>query len=602
MSRYSPYNTGGAGGSGGLRPCKFFLLGQCAKGSSCTYSHDLDQNLGVFAAMGGYGPAAGLDVNGMGGGSPGVQRTGQYKGALCKFFQQSGTCSAGAACTYAHGHQELAGGYKVRLCKFFEETGMCQKAEACTYAHGVSELLPLSLPDANNAAAAAAAAGVHIAAAHAATAAQVANGALTDPTGTAVFTTDPVAAGSLPPQQALADVAHAAQWSIVPAVPPVPPAPPVLPAPTLPQASVHAMQAVEPSASSSSICKFWEMGQCIKGSACPFSHSPQTAVSSSLVNGVAMQGYGMPLSHIGTEAFSVGGASGSVDCFQQPSMPSSGQRKGALCKYFQQGVTCNAGASCTYAHGIHELAGGYKQRMCKFYEMTGSCTKGDACTYAHGAHELLVGEVAWANSLEALAGTAGVTASAPEPSAPEEPAWAALQMAAATAASPSTTPAEVLVSAGVSSEADCKAGGVCKLWLLGQCTKGASCSYGHSVNSVSADDPQAAAAAAAGLLMGTGSTEIDVASLLSLACAVIPQPGLEVSPPSGPTSYKRALCRYYEQGATCPNGDNCTYAHGIQDLAQGYKRQLCKFFQDNGSCSKGSSCTFAHGPEELHSS
>merc|ERR1719330_733286 len=84
--------------------------------------------------------------------------------------------------------------------------------------------------------------------------------------------------------------------------------------------------------------------------------------------------------------------------------PPGGMRKGALCKYYQQGVTCNAGDLCTYAHGIHELAGGYKQRMCKFFDQTGNCIKGDSCTYAHGAHELLVGE--------ALAGV---------PTVPEEP-------------------------------------------------------------------------------------------------------------------------------------------------------------------------------------
>lgn len=480
---------------------------------------------------------------------------------------------------------------------------MCQKAEACTYAHGVHELQALSLPDANSAAAAAFAAGAHMAAAHVGTGALVATGALTDPPGTAIFTTDSVAASSVQPQQALADVAHVAQWSIVPAVPPpvppVPPAPPVPPVPAPPKV-------VEPSASSSSICKFWEMGQCIKGASCTFSHSPQTAVASSLMNGVAMPGYGIPLGHVGTEGCAVGGASSSLASLIQPSLSASGQRKGALCKYFQQGVTCNAGASCTYAHGIHELAGGYKQRMCKFYETTGTCIKGDGCTYAHGAHELLVGEVSWAHSFEALAGATGTIPAAAEPASLEEPAWAALQLAAASAASPSTATAEVLASAGISNEADFKVAGVCKLWLLGQCTKGANCSYGHSVNSVSADDPAAAAAAAAGLLLGAGpnltsSPDIDVASLLSLACGVIPQPGLEMCP-TGPNSYKRALCRYYEQGTTCPNGDNCTYAHGIQDLAQGYKRQLCKFYQDNGSCSKGSSCTFAHGPEELHSS
>jgi len=74
--------------------------------------------------------------------------------------------------------------------------------------------------------------------------------------------------------------------------------------------------------------------------------------------------------------------------------------------------------------------------------------------------------------------------------------------------------------------------------------------------------------------------------------------GLDAKP-GAQTSYKRALCKYFQQSGTCSAGAMCTYAHGTQELTQGYKRNLCKFFQDTGTCSKGSECTFAHGVEEL---
>lgn len=66
-------------------------------------------------------------------------------------------------------------------------------------------------------------------------------------------------------------------------------------------------------------------------------------------------------------------------------------------------------------------------------------------------------------------------------------------------------------------------------------------------------------------------------------------------------AFKTVLCKYFELG-NCSKGDECTYAHGIEELqtreAGTYKTVLCKFFEA-GSCSRGASCTFAHGEEDL---
>ncbi len=107
--------------------------------------------------------------------------TQKFKTVLCKHFGQSGTCSYGDKCQFAHGFQELknptsmsmtGGGnmnmnnmnmmgmntgqgqgqdqtkkqppnpsnFKIVKCKNFEQTGTCKYGSVCTFAHGDNEL------------------------------------------------------------------------------------------------------------------------------------------------------------------------------------------------------------------------------------------------------------------------------------------------------------------------------------------------------------------------------------------------------------------------------------------------------------------------------
>jgi len=104
----------------------------------------------------------------------------KYKSVLCKHFGQTGTCSYGDKCQFAHGFQELknSGGqgqtgngrggdglsgtpqtlnlnsnneknnkqppnpsnFKIVKCKNFEANGSCKYGSVCTFAHGDTEL------------------------------------------------------------------------------------------------------------------------------------------------------------------------------------------------------------------------------------------------------------------------------------------------------------------------------------------------------------------------------------------------------------------------------------------------------------------------------
>ena len=64
--------------------------------------------------------------------------------------------------------------------------------------------------------------------------------------------------------------------------------------------------------------------------------------------------------------------------------------------------------------------------------------------------------------------------------------------------------------------------------------------------------------------------------------------------------YKTELCKYYEINGNCKYGNNCDYAHGIENLrikvtnTTSYKTKKCIQFFNNGFCPYGSRCQFAH--------
>ena len=64
--------------------------------------------------------------------------------------------------------------------------------------------------------------------------------------------------------------------------------------------------------------------------------------------------------------------------------------------------------------------------------------------------------------------------------------------------------------------------------------------------------------------------------------------------------YKTELCKFYEMTGKCKYGENCAYAHGIENLRSkvtnttAYRTKKCIQFFETGYCPYGSRCQFQH--------
>ena len=62
---------------------------------------------------------------------------------------------------------------------------------------------------------------------------------------------------------------------------------------------------------------------------------------------------------------------------------------------------------------------------------------------------------------------------------------------------------------------------------------------------------------------------------------------------------KTELCKNYEFYHDCYYGDNCCFAHGIEELRDNillpsYKTKMCKSFIENKTCNFGIRCSYKH--------
>jgi len=96
--------------------CKFHIQGRCTKGSLCPFAHNLDELRE----------------------QPNLRQT-----KLCKVLIQTGQCN-NPSCTYAHDKDELRyssafTSYKTKFCRFME-SGTCSLGAKCNFAHSPVEL------------------------------------------------------------------------------------------------------------------------------------------------------------------------------------------------------------------------------------------------------------------------------------------------------------------------------------------------------------------------------------------------------------------------------------------------------------------------------
>eukprot|EP00927_Polykrikos_kofoidii_P061277 TRINITY_DN56139_c0_g1_i1.p1 TRINITY_DN56139_c0_g1~~TRINITY_DN56139_c0_g1_i1.p1 ORF type:complete len:713 (+),score=107.23 TRINITY_DN56139_c0_g1_i1:282-2141(+) len=305
----------------------------------------------------------------------------------------------------------------------------------------------------------------------------------------------------------------------------------------------------------------------------------------------------------------------------------SGYKK-VMCKYFQQGQ-CKQMDSCTFAHGVHELQGGFdgpksgfKTQLCKFWETQGSCIKGNHCPWAHGAHELAgnhsvsVGRRgggdepifnSWSaregNTTSAMLTDAGRSSArygggvgdllsslvrTAQSSQPSTAGFGAGQIPAASAAGPSGGGA-----------ADKNATGLAALTALLALRVGSmGAGGGVGGNSPGAGGFQQPVAAGAHHGGGVHSGPGGFGDALRSS-------GMHSGVTGDPSNHLRFGGTIGgAQGSVLP-GISPEVNHGLGHgqgqcgVSSVYKRVMCRFYALGGSCPQGSACTFAHGPTEL---
>lgn len=71
------------------------------------------------------------------------------------------------------------------------------------------------------------------------------------------------------------------------------------------------------------------------------------------------------------------------------------------------------------------------------------------------------------------------------------------------------------------------------------------------------------------------------------------------SPPKHVSLYKTELCRVFERNGECQFGENCDFAHGLNELKEAprhskYRTRPCKLYSETGICPYGSRCSYIH--------
>ena len=139
------------------------------------------------------------------------------------------------------------------------------------------------------------------------------------------------------------------------------------------------------------------------------------------------------------------------------------------------------------------------------------------------------------------------------------------------------------------------------------CPKGQQCSFAHGANELRSRSNTAAPASffgsGGGFGGGEGYCEPDEQYMQQGGFdpfAYDENYGPQNNAPADPR-FKTVLCSPFTSNGFCPKNNNCTFAHGVDELsnADKYKTAMCKNVDSAGSCPKGVICFFAHSEDEL---
>jgi len=611
--------------------CKTFLSGgSCPSGASCHFAHGSRELRNMFRPGVGHGP--GYQSSNGGGG---VWPAPNAKTVLCKNWSESGSCSYGENCNFAHGEDQIRGPkevkiisrnplYKTTMCKQYTEAEFCELGEDCHFAHGQDEL-------------------------------RVVRGGNVASTYGGGFGYGSLAAGKAGAQY---KTSLCKQWSegtvcqygadCLYAHGPV-----ELREYTVPESKneyktvlcknwekdgkcewgeqckwAHGKEDLQAGHSRAGmgwnsqyktvVCTKWEEGKCEYGPRCMFAHGQAELRSAQHRVVITSPQYKTVLCQQDPCQFgdscSFAHSQGELRTVQQNLAEINPNYKGTLCKFFMSTGECEFGSICQYAHGNMELrntgliGGGtskqsnhnystvgitspqYKTTLCKNYQDSGRCEFGARCQFAHGQLELRT----LAQNYLQLNPQYKTTLCSHYTEHGTCPQGHNCQF----------SHGRQELRQSVVDRAPPMKSALCKIWLqTGVCRNRAMCGAAHGQNELGRT------LVGAGGENGGGS-------------------GYKQQPVrSGEGNYKTQPCRNMKDTGRCSYGERCQFAHSYQEMSAALniggghaghhgvaggarsgsssggkpvKVVLCQQHSQTGQCERGSACQFAHGVQELH--
>mmetsp|Transcript_1556 Transcript_1556/g.4007 ORF Transcript_1556/g.4007 Transcript_1556/m.4007 type:complete len:350 (-) Transcript_1556:71-1120(-) len=245
-------------------------------------------------------------------------------------------------------------------------------------------------------------------------------------------------------------------------------------------------------------------------------------------------------------------------------------RKTKLCKFHLMGV-CSRGSSCNFAHGSGEkqpLPDFHCTKFCPALLEHGTCDN-PACTFAHDQLELRR----------------------------RKPADVLPQEVVSRPAPISSAQSQLVAPPSAQSLAKTR---MCKFHMHGQCTKGTTCTFAHSMDELVPMPLGTQMPDEHFVAPEVSKVHLTLEMLTSMDTSQC-QTGNETPSSSSPTTKELGI---HSTGSFCSTSSTTTSANPRPPMSVAvrvlyFKTKLCKFHA-RGACAKGTECSFAHDVSELH--